>query len=38
MAYDLDVLEQGCVQLGIELSRQREQQFIDFYEFLAEKK
>ncbi len=37
MAYDLDVLEQGCVQLGIELSRQREQQFIDFYEFLAEK-
>lgn len=37
MEYDLNVLEQGCAQLGIELSREQKQQFIDFYEYLIEK-
>ena len=37
MAYDLTVLEQGCEQIGISLNEEQKQQFIAFYEYLAEK-
>ena len=37
MSYDLKVLEQGCEELGIALNDTQKQQFIDFYEYLAEK-
>lgn len=37
MTYDLNILEQGCEQLGIELSAVQKQQFIGFYEHLIEK-
>ena len=38
MSYDLKVLEQGCEELGIALNDTQKQQFIAFYEYLAEKK
>ena len=38
MGYDLSILEQGCVQLGIALNDAQKKQFTDFYEFLIEKK
>ena len=37
MSYDLKVLEQGCEELGIALNDTQKQQFIAFYEYLAEK-
>lgn len=37
MAYDLTLLKEGCIQLGIGLTPNQEQQFIDFYEYLIEK-
>ena len=37
MSYDLNVLEQGCEELGIALNDTQKQQFIAFYEYLAEK-
>lgn len=37
MGYDLSILEQGCVQLGIALNDAQKKQFTDFYEFLIEK-
>ena len=37
MDYDLNVLEQGCEELGITLNEVQKQQFITFYEHLVEK-
>ena len=37
MDYDLNVLEQGCEELGITLNEVQKQQFITFYEYLVEK-
>lgn len=37
MAYDLTILEQGCLEMGITLDQKQKQQFIDFYEYLIEK-
>ena len=37
MSYDLKVLEQGCEELRIALNDTQKQQFIAFYEYLAEK-
>ena len=37
MAYDLSVLDQGCQEMGIVLDGEQRQQFVDFYEYLAEK-
>ena len=38
MAYDLSVLDQGCQEMGIVLDGEQRQQFVDFYEYLVEKK
>ena len=37
MPYNLTTLENGCRELGIELSQKQKNQFIQFYEFLVEK-
>ena len=37
MPYNLSTLENGCKELGIELSQKQKDQFIKFYEFLVEK-
>ena len=37
MPYNLSTLENGCRELGIELSEKQKKQFIQFYEFLVEK-
>ena len=37
MPYNLSTLENGCKELGIELSQKQKDQFIQFYEFLVEK-
>ena len=37
MSYDMNVLEQGCDELGISLNDVQKKQFIDFYEYLVEK-
>ena len=37
MPYNLTTLENGCRELGIELSQKQKNQFIKFYEFLVEK-
>ena len=35
--YNLEILEQGCEELGITLSDTQKNQFIRFYEYLVEK-
>ncbi len=37
MIYDLMAFREGCEQIGIRLNQVQEQQFIDFYKYLAEK-
>ena len=37
MPYNLTTLENGCRELGIELSQKQKNQFIQFYKFLVEK-
>ena len=37
MPYNLTTLENGCRELGIELSQKQKNQFIQFYEFLPHK-
>ena len=37
MPYNLSTLENGCKELGIELSQKQKDQFIQFYEYLVEK-
>ena len=37
MPYNLSTWENGCKELGIELSQKQKDQFIQFYEFLVEK-
>lgn len=37
MNYDLTTLRKGCESLGIELSEQQEQQFLQYYEMLIER-
>ena len=38
MTYNLTTLENGCKELGIELNQKQKDQFIQFYEYLVEKK
>lgn len=37
MSYDLTILENGCAELGIELTQQQKDQYIQYYEYLIEK-
>ncbi len=37
MLYDLTILENGCAELGIELTQQQKDQYIQYYEYLIEK-
>lgn len=37
MTYDLTPLKKGCEALDIELTREQEEQFVSFYEYLIEK-
>ena len=37
MSYALTILENGCAELGIELTQQQKDQYIQYYEYLIEK-
>ena len=37
MSYDLTILENGCAELGIELTQQQKDQYIQYYGYLIEK-